>query len=337
MRHRIPLSPALTVALLVAGCASPSAESVEPTTSIAVELVSNSAGPATTAPVAKEFYKLLSDEVVYHDDEDGEWVMDVFYPDGEGPWPLVIIYHGLTTVPSVSEARTIAERGAVAVAPTWIKVLPPEMTRGEYIDGMLFDRAACAVGVAQKLAVEYGANPEQTTISGFSAGVHPAGWVGLGVVRNELCETPLTYQPVGLVLGDDQLLFYEDAWDELVADPDGSQGADTVDRFANPERWDVPEDLSVYLWTSDYRHGRDIENPPDPGSWILSRDTTGTLLDDLASLGAFDDEFVDFMDNGLLMEMRMKVAGIEVVHEAVGGGHYYGPTVFDAIESLITH
>ena len=43
------------------------------------------------------------------------------------------------------------------------------------------------------------------------------------------------------------------------------------------------------------------------------------------------------MDNGLLMEMRMKVAGIEVVHEAVGGGHHYGPTVFDAIESLITH
>jgi hypothetical protein len=42
------------------------------------------------------------------------------------------------------------------------------------------------------------------------------------------------------------------------------------------------------------------------------------------------------MDNGLLMEKRMKGSGLGVVHEAVGGGHAYSSTVFDAIESVIS-
>ena len=334
MRNQTLLAAAVAMVLLLAACGSATAESTgpTPTTTPGGSVPTSVAVPGSEA----EFYRLLSDEVVYHEDGDGSWTMDVFYPEAEGPWPLVIVYHGMGTAPALSEARAIAKRGAVAVAPHWIKVLPPEMTREDYIDGILFDRAACAVGMAQKVADEYGADPKQTTVSGFSAGVHPTGWVGLGVVRNDVCETPLAYPPVGLVLGDDQLLFYEDGWDEALADPDGSQAADTVDRYVNPDRWDVPDDLAVYLWTSDYRHGREIENPPGPGSWIWSRDTTGTLLDDLMAIDALDDEFLDFMDNGLLMERRMKAAGIEVVHEAVGGGHYYSDAVFDAIGSLIT-
>ncbi len=42
------------------------------------------------------------------------------------------------------------------------------------------------------------------------------------------------------------------------------------------------------------------------------------------------------MDNGLLMEMRMKGAGLGVIHEAVGGEHAYSSRVFDAIELLIS-
>ena len=105
--------------------------------------------------------------------------------------------------------------------------------------------------------------------------------------------------------------------------------------FVNPERWNVPDDLAVYLWTSDYPYSRVIENPPPSDSWIMERDTTGTLLDSLVALDAFDDERIDWMDNGLLMEMLLNGAGVDVVHEAVGGGHRYSQPAFDAIAELI--
>lgn len=164
--------------------------------------------------------------------------------------------------------------------------------------------------------------------------MHPTLWVGLGVVRNDLCDETLLHRPVGVVLGDNQFLFSEEGWDASLADAN-SQGADTLDRFINPERWDVPGDLDVYLWTSDVVYSRAIDNPPGDDSWIHVRDATGTLVDDLAAVEAFDDGRIDWMDNGLLMEKRMAAVGIDVVHEAVGGGHHYSDTVFDAIESLI--
>ena len=350
MRFRMVFSVLITLALVVGGCGSaetdagdsptaapgttapPTSATTTTTTTAATTTTTTS---ATTTTVANDGqFTVLTDEVVYHEDDDGAWEMKVFYPDGDGPWPLVVVYHGIPEGPSVTEARTIAARGAVAMAPRWVKVFPPEMTREEYIDGALFDRAACAVNEAQRLAPDYGADPTQTTISGFSAGMHAAGWVGLGIVRNDLCQTPMLAQPVNVVLGDAQFLFYEDGFDDSLADPD-SPAADTVDRFVNPERYNVSEDLSVYLWTSGFRHGRDVEVSPPADSWIGLRNTTGTLLDDLTAVGAFEDEWLDWMDCGHLMEMRMTNAGIDVLHEAVGGGHRYGAKVYDTIAELI--
>lgn len=113
-----------------------------------------------------EPYELLADKVVYHEDDDGTWEMNVFYSGADGPWPLVIVYHGMGVSPSVSEARAITERGAVAVAPQWLKVTPPTLTREEYIEGALFDRAACAVNVAQQLAADYGAEADNYPSAG---------------------------------------------------------------------------------------------------------------------------------------------------------------------------
>jgi acetyl esterase/lipase len=335
MRNRSLLITTTSLALLLAACGASTVEAADEVA--APETVAPTTVAPPPEPAVDEAYELLTDEVVYHEDDDGTWTMNIFYPDSDGPWPLVVVYHGMTTAPALSEARAIAKRGAVVVAPQWLKETAGQVTREEYIDGALFDRAACAVGAAQQIAADYGADPGRTTVSGFSAGMHPTHWVGLGIVRSELCEVPLVHQPTGVVMGDSQFLFYEDGWDELIAEPEASSAADTLDRFINPERWDVPDDLAVYLWTSDHRYGRHIENPPGTDSWIQIRDATGTLLDDLGALDAFDDEFIDWMDNGLLMEMRMKKAGIDVVHEAVGGGHQYSDTVFDAIEVLITH
>ncbi|NND01394.1 MAG: hypothetical protein HKN91_01275 [Acidimicrobiia bacterium] len=356
MCNRTVLSFLMSFALVLGACGSGEAETSAPTTSApgtaasptiqpaattaapvpVTTAASTTATPTTTtsAPIPDQRYDLLTDEVVYHEDDDGAWEMKVFYPEAEGPWPLVVVYHGIPEGPSVTEARAIAARGAVAMAPRWVKVYPPTMTREEYIDGALFDRAACAVNAGQQLAADYGADHSRTTISGFSAGMHAAGWVGLGLVRNDLCQSPLLSQPRGVVLGDSQFLFYEGGWDESMANP-GSPAADTLDRFVNPDRYNVAEDVSVYLWTSDHRHGRDVEISPGTASWIGQRDTTGTLLDDLMAIGAFDDEWIDWTDCGRLMEKRMSTAGIDVVHESVGGGHYYGAAVYDAIEEIM--
>lgn len=352
MRFRTVFSILISLALVIGGCGSAETDSGDSTTASPAtsappitdpRTTTTTTPPATTTTTSTTTttavaddgqYKVLTDEVVYHEDGDGAWEMKVFYPEAEGPWPLVVVYHGIPEGPSVTEARTIAASGAVAMAPRWVKVYPPEMTREEYIDGQLFDRAACAVNEAQRLATDYGADPTQTTISGFSAGMHAAGWVGLGIMRNDLCQTPMLAQPVNVVLGDSQFLFYEDGWDDALADSD-STAADTVDRFVNPDRYDVVDGLKVYLWTSAFRHGRESDVSPAEDSWIALRNTTGTLLDDLTAVGAFEDEWIDWMDCGHLMEMRMTNAGIDVIHEAVGGGHSYGARVYDAIEELI--
>ena len=61
----------------------------------------------------------------------------------------------------------------VETEPGRIEGLTPETakTREEYIDGMLFDRAACAVNEAQHITQQYGADPTNTTVAGYSAGV----------------------------------------------------------------------------------------------------------------------------------------------------------------------
>lgn len=327
--------------MLVAACGSGDTGASSQSSTTAATAAPTQDAPETTSPAttsttvaSEDDLEILRDEgIEYHSDGDGSWTMDVLYPSEPGDWPLVIVYHGMSTQRSTVEARRIAQSGAVAVAPQWIKEVPPS-SRDAYIDGGLYDRAACATSVAQQVAADYGADPSNTTVAGFSAGVHPAAWVGLGVVREDVCDAPIQHKPLGVVLGDSQLIFYEEGWDESFADP-SSNAKDTADRFVNPDRWDMPDDVAVYLWSTDFRHGRAIENPPGDDSWIWVRDTTGTLVEDFEALGAIESEWIGFMENGQLIEERMRKAGIDVTHEAVGGDHRYSEPVYEGIDGLI--
>ena len=319
------------------GTATSSSSTTEPMTTTSTTAVSSSDGGTVDRAASEPIDELevLSDKrVVYHEDDEGEWTMDVFYPSEAGPWPLVVVYHGMTTGRSSTEARRIAESGAVAVAPQWLKATPPTTTFEDFIVGDLFDRAACAAYAAQHLAADYGADPMQTTIVGFSAGAPTAAWIGLGVVREDVCALPMLYRPVGTVLGDSQLFFYEDGWDPMFADA-SSPAADTTDRMINPERWDIDPDAAFYLWSSDFVYARDVADPPEADSWIWSRDTTGDLVDDLAAVSAFDNGRIGWKDNANLLERRLDEAGYSVTHELVGGGHAYSAAVYGAIDELI--
>lgn len=325
---RVPVL--MSLALLAAACGGGGSTD-------AGDDVTTTAAPTTAAPTTAEVatsYAVATDEdVVYFDDGAVELAMNVYYPEESGPWPLVVVYHGMTTLPSNAVASHIAEMGAVAAAPRWLD--STGMTGEEYVSGDLLDRAACATSTAQMIGPDYGADPTQTVVVGFSAGIHPAGWVGLGVVRDDVCDAPLSELVRGVVLGDSQFILFEPAFDAAFAD-EASLADDTNARFLDPTRWNMSPEASVYLWTSGTNYSRAIDYPVPSESWIHARNATGDLIVDLELVDAFEDGKIDWMDNALLMELRMSEAGIEVFHESVGGSHSYSSAVYEGIRNMLT-
>ena len=126
---------------------------------------------------------------------DGDvWPIEVIHPvdSVSSGWPVLVTFHPSVTGTGVRDFSAVASDGVVVVAPRWITPEWSEtnleaVSAEEYVDGRWFDVAACAFAAAQSVATDYGGDPERTTVEGFSAGVHPAAWVGLGAVRDDLC------------------------------------------------------------------------------------------------------------------------------------------------------
>lgn len=275
-------------------------------------------------------------ELVYYSDGDVTLSMSVFFPSsGSGPWPVAVAYH-THCVPDCSAdplAKELASRGAVVFAPAWV---PSLEQAEEYVDGALFDRAACAVGAAQAMAEDFGGDPRATTVIGQGGGEHPAAWVALGITRYRDCDEPVQYRPTGLVVGNPQFVFQQDFWDPAFDDPT-SNARDTIDRFLNAERWETSDDLFVLTLATEYQgNSREVSiNGAD--AWLADRDTTGTLAEDLADVAAFDDELILFADNARLFDFHLRGAGIDsslVVDERTGWA--YTAAWYDAIEALIS-
>jgi hypothetical protein len=235
----------------------------------------------------------------------------------------------------------VARSGVVVVGPRW--VIPEwsinnreSISAAKYVDGAVFDIAKCALSAAQEAAAEHGGNPDWTTVEGFSAGVHPAAWVGLGIVRDDPCPDADIIAPTAMVVGDSQWVFEGpgDEWDETFVD-ESSQATDTVDRFLNPDRWTVPDGFVAYLSSSESTFGdRPVENPPAENSWLRTRGGDD-IIDDLDIIGAFDDESIGFLDNGLLQEHRMQQAGLAVFHEQLPGGHNRNQETIDRTIEMV--
>lgn len=286
------------------------------------DVVSNPAQLTTTLPSVTTLPIRIFGGVASVEDleyyADGERVLEtsVFFPaEGDGPWPVVVVYSEfLLGKQSDGLARRIADRGAVVFAPVWADATPPALSGSEYLSGAMWDRAACAVGYAQAQADTFGGDLLRTTVIGQGGGEHPATWAALGLANTNECPEPIRHQPTGLVAGESQWLFQEESFNAVFIAVD-SIASDTVDLFFNPERWDTADDLSVLLWSTSWSgNSNEIENPPAEDSWIWSRDPTGAIVEDLATVGAFDDELITLRDNSWLMELRMARAGIDVTH-----------------------
>ena len=113
---------------------------------------------------------------------------DVYAPVEGGPWPVVVLLHGLPPgmdPPAAMRqdlaplAEAVAEQGAVVVNASYTAVTPEAA-----VDG-----TTCALQVAAELAPEHGGDPDRLVVVGHSAGALPALAYGLD---SPLRTTPFT-------------------------------------------------------------------------------------------------------------------------------------------------
>lgn len=339
---RIPTTTLLTsvaaLAFALTGCSgsatpSPTASAVPSAAATPPPSSTPAAADPTPSAVASgpPYTVAVESDLVWLTDEEGDWKLSVFYPEAPGPWPLIVTLP--PRIASIWPPTEMAKRGAVVVQPDawtiqgWIDPAP-------HLYGEM-DRAACAVGWAQAHAADYGADAAATTIDGYSGGAMVTAWVGLGLADDTTCPFPMTALPVGLVVGENQVLFHHERWDPSFSSGDPEPKA-ILDGLLNPERWVTSPHLKVALWSATHpiAETRTVENPPGPDSWLWLRDGATPVVDDLIAVGALDDGRIDWGDNARLLESRMQTAGVDVRNETFDIGHAYAPAVYDLIFSI---
>lgn len=99
--------------------------------------------------------------------------LDIYAPELEGPWPVVVLAHGMSQDKGdmVGVAQAMAERGMVVFAIDW----PVQSGSGATAHGgrgyrEMDEAMLCALRYARGRAAEHGGDPYRLTLMGFSAG-----------------------------------------------------------------------------------------------------------------------------------------------------------------------
>jgi acetyl esterase/lipase len=103
--------------------------------------------------------------------------MDIYAPSDPGEYPVVIAFHGGSTVQKSfrSLGVALADNGIVTFAVGWHSAPPPA---DDFLWG--WEDAACAVRWVRKNAAAYGGNPSRIIVVGHSAGGAAGAVVTLG-------------------------------------------------------------------------------------------------------------------------------------------------------------
>lgn len=127
---------------------------------IVMALVCGVGGPAGAQEDEAERALSATYEIPY---AGGGPVLDVYAPDEPGPWPVIVLAHGMSQHKAAftSLAEAIASDGAVVYNVDWTyHPIIPDAT----------DRIACAVRFARATAAEHGGDAGRITLVGHSAG-----------------------------------------------------------------------------------------------------------------------------------------------------------------------
>ena len=162
------------VMLLLVGCATPVAA---PTTIPATAtLVPPTPKPEATLSSTAEAATLTTEitiQIVYANVDEVGTGLDVYAPSQPGPWPVVVVVHGIGQTRSGlwPLSKAIASQGAVVYNIDAMFTLRHK--------GASIERIACAIRFARATAADYGGDPGRITLVGYSAGASSGAVVAL--------------------------------------------------------------------------------------------------------------------------------------------------------------
>jgi acetyl esterase/lipase len=268
----------------------------------------------------------VESDLVYLAVDGDEHLLDVYVPDGRGPWPVAVMFHGRSsggkdTPSTTSVAAAAATAGMVVIAPTWY-VGDPFPLGTDDIDH-LGAAGNCAVAFARARAADYGGDPGRLVVYGFSAGTGPALVSALDPAADEIpgCRSlPTGASVAGAVVGDGETFWQSAPFDGAFRE-DAEAMQDSVASLTDPTRW--PPDLGTefFLWAAaEGTAPRAVDDDANP-TWLDERDPTGSIRSDLERLDQLADGVVSYVDAAQLLELRLRDAGVDVTLEITPGGH----------------
>jgi len=296
----------------------------------------------TTASVSDDEVTITKD-IVYLEMGGNEYLVDVYVPNGEGPWAVVVALHGggvykddsFTT--GVAEAA--AEAGMLVFAPNWVVNWPPfSDLDAEFIKSAMRPAVLCALAFAQQEAAGYGGDPDRTVVYGYSGG----GTSGSDLVLDssaDLAEGCLTQTPpvapVGGVFGDAEHFYHPAWWDGAFDEDAEAMQAITADSI-DPASWTADLSTRFRIWAASAgSFPRTFDDPWDEDGWFALRDPDGTIRADLDELGELDDGIISYIDAGLLLATRLQQAGYDATFEIVPGDHMTALRVPEVVAYLL--
>jgi acetyl esterase/lipase len=320
---------AFAMALVAAACGGSESAADPPTT---VSTVAGTGAATTTeAPTTTEAAGSFTEtsDVIFRTIDGVDLLMDIYTPEGEGPWPVVVAFHGLDSrlkdsVDSVAIGEAAAGAGMMVFAASWIVFGPDLFPLTVDVFQQWKQTANCAVAFAQQTANDLGGDPANTALYGFSAGIGPSVFASLEPTEEPIagCATDASATPpVGVVLGDGEYFLHTENFDPPFQE-DLEAMRTEVALMTDAGNWPADLDAKFYLWVAECgTNGRPIGDPTDETGWLWQRDRDGSIYADLDRLDQIEDGVFSYIDSGEVMALRLSAAGIDVTLDEYPGCH----------------
>lgn len=342
----------LAIGLVVAACGG-SDSSADTTSTVATTAATTATSLAVTTTVPTTTTALATttteapaftetSDLVYRTINGYDLLMDVYTPAGEGPWPVVVAFHGLDSLgKDEADTEIVAEaaaaEGMLVFAPSWIVWDPGPFPITVEVFESWKQTASCSLAYAQEIAPTLGGDPSTTVAYGFSAGIGPTLFASVEPIGGAIagCSTDAASTPVkGVVLGDGDLFLHTENFDGVYeTDPETMQAE--AARLSDPSLWPGDLDAEFIVWVSG--NGTNTRPIGDPAEgWFAQRDPDGMIRAELEELGQFEDGTFSAIDAGELFELRLTRAGIDVTLDEYSGGHTTSNKVAELVGYLVS-
>lgn len=343
--HRPLPTLLLALCLGLTACATDEADEPVPDASDEASTQESPDAAAATSPPDEEDEGdgtyTVADDVLYSTQGGVDRVLDVYTPTSEGPWPVVVAFHGAdSNQEDGGDTRMMAEalatQGMLVYAPAWLANNDFPFTSA--VMDAFGARVHCAVAFAQDHAAANGGDPSTTVVYGFSAG---AG-AGLIAAVDDLaapfdgCEVQTAdAAPTGAVLFDGEWFLHGPNFDPMF-DQELEEAQAHVASLVDPAAW--REDLAARfeLSVAEQSVGERAFDDPATSEFLVTRDPDGSIRADLERLGQLEDGIISFVDAGELLDLRLSEAGFESNLTIFPGGHIVGNKVPELVEMVVS-